>query len=350
MYAQDAELTVEHNVTDVDRSGARRQTDVKFTHRVQGITYTTLAECKKWKEKVSRDRIDVLATSVAELGASKGVMFTTTGYEPGAEAYAKAKGIELFVIRDLREDEWGAPGRLVSFWMHFYNASFGELNMESELLSFVSPPVVPRFDFRITPEGLLDDKLTLVSLDLDRRGPNLLSVLVDVRGRVLKLVRDGVDGLVPGGDKADLAIDVPVEIDLSLSPTRSLLVEGGRLDIGRITANLLVTIDQTHFEHDRGQNLDVALAIEHFVTKQKQIVIRHRDREHVDVFNLQHELGEPPDDVMTPDTLLRIELEPWVNPSPPKSEIRPGNRTRFEMPADGSSEWRIIVTERDDIN
>jgi hypothetical protein len=115
LYATHPDLDVEHNVIEAGKSGASRQIDVKFTHRAGGHTYVTLVECKRWKEKVSRDRIDVLASSMKDLNAAKGVMFTTAGYEPGAEAYAEHEGIELFMVRDLTDEEWGRPGRVVWF-------------------------------------------------------------------------------------------------------------------------------------------------------------------------------------------------------------------------------------------
>src|SRR4051812_23376572 len=92
LYAEDPDLEVEHDVMLTGRSGARRQIDVKFTHQAGGHTYETLVECKHWKKKVDRQRVDVLAASIEDLGAAKGVMFTTVGYEPGAEDYARQKG------------------------------------------------------------------------------------------------------------------------------------------------------------------------------------------------------------------------------------------------------------------
>ena len=54
LYAEDSELEVEHNVTEVGSSGARRQIDVKITRTVGGETQVTLAECKRWKQKCGR--------------------------------------------------------------------------------------------------------------------------------------------------------------------------------------------------------------------------------------------------------------------------------------------------------
>lgn len=343
MYAQDADLVVEHDVTEQGRSGARRQTDVKFTHRAAGMTYTTLVECKRWKEKVTRDRIDVLASSVDDLGASKGVMFTTSGYEAGAEAYASQKGIELFVVRDLTDDEWGAPGRVVSFWMHYFNGHFDKLNLESQLLSFLAEPVLPELDLTLTREGLLDETLTLLSLDLKQRGPNLLSILIEARKRVLELVSDSIRGLLGDGkDGAERAVSVPFVIDFSRSRTRSLKVEFGRLDIGKVTGDLLVTVSQSQFVHDRGQSLNLAVAVEHFMTRQRQVVVRPQGSDNLKVYELEDNAAkEPSADVVTSDTLLRVFLEPWVNPSQPPADIEAGNVVCFDLP-----DWTTTVTER----
>ncbi|MGB1583873.1 MAG: restriction endonuclease [Solirubrobacterales bacterium] len=339
IYERTPDLTVEHNVVEKGRSGATRQTDVKFTHRVAGATYTTLVECKRWKEKVTRDRIDVLAASVEDLGASKGIMFTTTGYESGAEAYARDKSIDLFVVRDLLDDEWGAPGRVVSFWMHYYNGHFGDLRTKSKLLSFISPPVVPKLDLRMSPEEALDDSLTLLSFDGKQTGPNLLSVCIEARRRVLEMVCAEIRDLFADGKKdAQRAIRVPVEIDFSRSPTRSLQVEGGRLDIDSVGGELLVTIHQSQFEHDRGQNLDFILAVEHFMTKQRQIVLRAKNDASMAVHDAGDTHREDVGDAITPNTLFRIVLEAWVNPSEVTSEIESGQPVRFELP-----DWTTVV-------
>src|SRR2546430_1980857 len=78
LYELDAELRVQHDVTLEGKSGARRQVDVLITHTKGGSTYSTVVECKRWRDPIDRQRIDVLAASVDDLRASKGVMFTTS--------------------------------------------------------------------------------------------------------------------------------------------------------------------------------------------------------------------------------------------------------------------------------
>jgi hypothetical protein len=83
---------------------------VNIVRRVRFHRITRLVECKRWKDPVGRDRLDVLATSIEALGAQNGAIFTTTGFEEGAIAYAKGKGIALFLVRDLTPEEWGLLG------------------------------------------------------------------------------------------------------------------------------------------------------------------------------------------------------------------------------------------------
>jgi restriction endonuclease Mrr len=119
LYEKDGDVVVERDVVEVDRHGAKRQVDVKITLRTRFHTFVTLVECKRWKDRVGRDRVDVLAASIEGLGANKGAIFTTTGFEEGAVAYAKSKGIDLFVVRDLLPQEWGLPGRHILL-LHAY--------------------------------------------------------------------------------------------------------------------------------------------------------------------------------------------------------------------------------------
>ena len=84
LYGEDPSLSVQRNITMVGKSGARRQIDVLVTLTTKLHSYTTVVECKRWKDRVDRSRIDILYATMEDLNASKGVMFTTVGYEAGA--------------------------------------------------------------------------------------------------------------------------------------------------------------------------------------------------------------------------------------------------------------------------
>lgn len=117
-----SEVTVEHNKTLMGNSGATRQIDVVITHRKGPYEYLTLVECKYWRNRVKREQIDVLWASLQDLNAAKGVLFTTKGFQAGAEIYAESKGITIFVIRELSDEEWGRPGRLIDFVFQIFKS------------------------------------------------------------------------------------------------------------------------------------------------------------------------------------------------------------------------------------
>jgi len=95
LYSSDGNVLVEHNVTETGKSGATRQIDVKVTQTTTLHTYKTIIECKFWKKAVERSTVDIVAASIEDLNASKGVIFTTKGYQQGAETYAKSKNIDI---------------------------------------------------------------------------------------------------------------------------------------------------------------------------------------------------------------------------------------------------------------
>src|SRR5580692_9275408 len=112
------DVKVEHDVTLVGESEAPRQIDVLVTHTEALSTHRILVECKCWRSAVERLHVDAMITAVKDLKASRGVFFTTVGYQSGAGAVAKAYGIDLYVVRELSDEEWGGPGRLVDLCLH----------------------------------------------------------------------------------------------------------------------------------------------------------------------------------------------------------------------------------------
>jgi hypothetical protein len=276
MYAEDPNLVVEHDVTEEGKSGARRQIDVKVTQKTKLHTYVTLVECKRWKEKIDRQRVDVLAASIEDLGAAKGVIFTTSGYEAGAEKYAKAKNIDLFVVRDLTDAEWGLPGRQIWFYWHLYCAKIESIAPGmANLLSVVEkPPQNLTLDIRIEKDSPHDDALTLYSVEDGSRGPNLASLLLDARLRAMQEVSNAVPLLKDGADGARLLLITPVTLDFASYAFRQQLYPYGALRFDRLNITLKISVQQTRFELDRGAKYDIALAVENYVTRQRNVVAR----------------------------------------------------------------------------
>ncbi len=341
MYAEDPDLVVEHDVTEVGKSGARRQIDVKFTHKVRAHTYVTLVECKRWKSKVSRDRVDVLASCIEDLNASKGVIFTTTGFEPGAEAYARSKGIDLFLVRDLTDKEWGLPGRAVWFYMHLYTAKIDNFKPEAKLLATVpNPPTSLNLQITIGKDQELDEALALHSLGNGRRGPNLMSLIFEARSRTLEWLSKSV-GLFSDGANSTKSFTVPMELDLSQFPYREMIRSYGLLRFDQIALDLVVNVSQSRLEFDRGKGLDLALAVENYVTRQRSVVTRRANSSEVAVVDLKgaQPSEEVDDDVLENGTLFQVFTEPWVDPGAVEDGSQRTKSIAFKLP-----NWDITLS------
>ena len=63
-----------------------------------GAEFVVLIECKKHSSPIEREIVQVLHDKVRSLGAHKGMLFTSTGFQSGAIKYAKAHGIALIRI------------------------------------------------------------------------------------------------------------------------------------------------------------------------------------------------------------------------------------------------------------
>lgn len=344
LFRTDPDLLVEHDVTEVGKSGANRQVDVRVTHRVSGMTYVTIIECKRWKEKIDRGRIDVLAAAIEDLNAAKGVLFTTSGFEEGAELYARSRGIELFVVRDLTDAEWGSPGRVVSFWWRFVSGQLMRIEpRDAQLASIVEqPPASVSLELTITKEAILDEALTLHSVIDGTPGPNLMSILLEARQRALQLLAEDRTMFREGLEEAERFFIMPIEIDFTAVPTRQLHRNYGALKFSGISFELVAHVSQRRFRHDRGESLDFALAVENYVTHQRRVATRSKGTDQLGVFTLPDSPSKPPsqDDIVSENTMLLVFMEPWVRVPRLAGDVYPTKKLAFSLPS-----WRVTVSD-----
>lgn len=66
------------------------------------MSFLVLVECKYHKNPVKREMILALHSKVVSVGAQKGAMFSTSGFQSGAIEYAAAHGIATVQIQDGR--------------------------------------------------------------------------------------------------------------------------------------------------------------------------------------------------------------------------------------------------------
>lgn len=92
-------LKVEHNVK-LEAHDGTYQIDVLAIFEAFGAEFKIIIECKKHKNAIPRSLVQILHDRVRSLGAHKGMLFTTTGFQSGAIKYAKEHGITLIRITE----------------------------------------------------------------------------------------------------------------------------------------------------------------------------------------------------------------------------------------------------------
>ncbi|MFM0129144.1 restriction endonuclease [Paraburkholderia sediminicola] len=314
LHEGDGDVTVQRDVTEVDRYGAKRQTDVKIVRRSRFQQFITLVECKRWKEPVSRDRIDVLASSIEALGASNGVIFTTTGFEEGAIAYAKAKGIELYVIRDLTPEEWGLPGRHISLTLHVTAAEFRNIQFKAEAFMLVdAAPGHMELKIDLNPNNALDPDFDLFSVNTGERGPNLVGILGDAHGMILAALGKSV-GVFDEGKQSILEIIAPCELDFTRTEFHQLRLPKLAARIERIGFAIRAHISQSAINVDRGSDLDFAVMVESYVSAKRLVAHRRIGAAEI-VFQNAASSENPPTSAEHPlqnGSLISVYCSPWV--------------------------------------
>lgn len=257
------EVSVEHNAVLKGRSGAPRQIDVLIRHKQGLYTHLVIAECKYWNSAVERLHVDAFATTVREVGASRGVIFSTKGFQSGAITQAKAENIDLFVVRDLTTEEWGLPGRIVDIFLQVVQPGIG--NIASPGATKIGNPLNNSpiaFNFVFGVDGPESSTPTL-KRDGSLGGEPLEKYLFDAAQKALSHGLSQFE-MINGGEECTRYIMCPTNLVPDV-PFR-LLMNGEILIIPKISFDLGIKIDQSRITVDRAKQYKFALALENYVT------------------------------------------------------------------------------------
>ena len=94
-----SDFSIQHDV-HIPADDGTYQIDVYAQFIAMGVEFKVIAECKRYSSPVSREKVAVLADKIRSLGAHKGIMISTCGFQSGAYEYAKKHGIALLQIID----------------------------------------------------------------------------------------------------------------------------------------------------------------------------------------------------------------------------------------------------------
>ena len=90
-------LEVLHNQKLHSHDGSY-QIDVVATFNALGVKFKVLIECKRHSSPIPRSYVELLNSRLQSLGAQKGILVATTGFQSGAIQFATKHGIALVKI------------------------------------------------------------------------------------------------------------------------------------------------------------------------------------------------------------------------------------------------------------
>lgn len=74
--------------------------DVTARFEAFDVQFLVLVECKRYRRPVEREKVQVLLMKMQSVGAHKGMLFSTSGFQQGAVEVAQAHGIALVRLAD----------------------------------------------------------------------------------------------------------------------------------------------------------------------------------------------------------------------------------------------------------
>lgn len=299
------DVTVEHNVQLVGKSGAPRQIDVLLKHKQGLYDHIVVVECKYWNTAVERLHVDALATTVREVGAAKGVIFSTKGFQSGALTQAANDNIDLFTVRELTDEEWGLPGKVVDIFLHVNSVSIG------------NPRILGAFSFKGFEPRSSNLAISIGSPDTDSHTPmhkdgEIEKTLEEYLTRIAResamqfypskafAFRNGsYDGKMLVRGKVNVIPKLPIKTN----------VNDGIVMIPKIEFDVGLSINQSRIIVDRSNNYVFALAVEDCVRKKAVYATKKTD----EVTSAFETITEPDyshaDEVLKNGSLISV----WIN-------------------------------------
>ena len=128
------DFEIRQNAYYKGKSGYEHQIDISAEMKIAGMRFLILADCSNHTKLIDANEVLELASRLEDIGAQKGCIFTTRGFQSGALQVAKAKGICLVIACGL---EWEmcceSPMREVLLRYRFFLKGFAFLRRSTNL-------------------------------------------------------------------------------------------------------------------------------------------------------------------------------------------------------------------------
>jgi hypothetical protein len=273
----------------------------------QGLyKHLVVAECKYWNSPVERSDVDVVIMTVREIGASRGVIFSTKGFQSGAVLQAKHEGIELYKVRDLTTEEWGLPGRVFDMFLQVVQPSIGNFTLEGA--TKIGNPCVNAPIHLPLETGL--EGFTSCTPTLKRNGSPggdpIEKYLADAMQQAMTKTLADVQ-MINGGDECTRYVGKPV--DLLPDVPFKIPISGEVIVIPKISFMLGVKFHQSRITIDRAQRYRFALALKNFVTGAVSAASRPLDAALTTLAEQDQKEPPPGEQVFVNGSLMRVVLQ-----------------------------------------
>lgn len=279
IYRDMDDVKVQHDAKIADKEGIERQIDVLVRFRRGAHQFMVIIEAKYWKKPIERAQVDELILTVQKFNASKGVFFTTVGYQEGARKVAQANGIDIFCVKDPTKENWWP-------WEHHESqvqvCSFAASNkLRVDPVKGVEIGTVEGVEWpkgiRTTPPVSFRPTRSVTPV-LNRLGGRTLED--EIEDGIVSNLQKVVGSLGPIGGGKDCIGHLTVNFDLKFKDP--LVVKEREeplviLRISDITVPVLVRIEQRVLRWQPPTDLEFAAIVENVVTGEKFQVGRGGD-------------------------------------------------------------------------
>lgn len=155
-------------------NGTEHAVDVSARRTVGGVELLWVVECKKWKKRVTKEKVAALKAIVDWVGADRGLAMSESGFQSGAIRMAEQKNITLSSLEDLRAraGEELMAARITEVERRVLNVT-QKVIRDLRVFSTGTPHILPIMASRLSP----DDWTELTALD---EAPDFLPGVGDI--------------------------------------------------------------------------------------------------------------------------------------------------------------------------
>ena len=121
--------------TTIQGKATAHQIDVSFDFVVGPTKYLTIVQCKDWASAVKQEQVLAFQTVLQDIpGQPRGIMVSRSGFQEGARTFARHHGIELYELRDPKDEDWDGLIRTVEIQLTFISPHFRDVRLNPDIV------------------------------------------------------------------------------------------------------------------------------------------------------------------------------------------------------------------------